>query len=402
MRAEAVLPAGTWDVAAEIDRVLIDFDRRHRRRILLRTEQGREVLLDLPQAVRLRDGDGLAVDGRVVRVCAKPEPLLEIHAHEEGELVRIAWHLGNRHLPVQLLGDRIRIRADHVIREMVEGLGRPRRSDRGAVRSGGGRLCWRAIIITMTNKATMQALPLRLREGVGGRGRRRPLQGPLPPAPSRKRRRRFLLPHCCGCLPGSPRHSLPAPTHIRTGWNGPWNAVTSRTATHCAYGLRMCCCMVPVEMTQSCFAMPTAPGDYATLNDFAVAIAPSRERRTETLDQGTAFIAAAAPWHPPELPERVAYPVAVGALAGRHGIGEDITTAAYLQAFIVNLISAAVRLVPLGQSTGLRVLASLEPTILHVAAESRAATLDDLGGCAFRSDLAAMRHETQYTRLFRS
>ena len=145
-----------------------------------------------------------------------------------------------------------------------------------------------------------------------------------------------------------------------------------------------------------------AEDDYATLNDLAAAIAPSRERRIETLDQGSAFIASAAAWHPPELPERVAYPVAVGALAGRHGIGEDITAAAYLQAFTVNLISAAVRLVPLGQSTGLRVLAVLEPTILHVAAESRAATLDDLGGCAFRSDLAAMRHETQYTRLFRS
>ena len=61
--------------------------------------------------------------GGVVQVCARPEKLLEIHAHDEGELVRIAWHLGNRHLPVQLLGDRIRIRADHVIREMVEGLG---------------------------------------------------------------------------------------------------------------------------------------------------------------------------------------------------------------------------------------------------------------------------------------
>ena len=105
---------------------------------------------------------------------------------------------------------------------------------------------------------------------------------------------------------------------------------------------------------------------------------------------------------PPELPARVAYPVAVGALAGRQGIDEDATTAAYLQAFITNLISAAVRLVPLGQSAGLRVLAALEPTILRVAAETRAATLDDLGGCAFRSDLAAMRHETQYTRLFRS
>jgi len=123
MRTEAVLPAGSWDAAREVDRVLIDFDRRFRRRILLPTEGGREVLLDLPQAVRLRDGDGLAVEDGVVRVCAKPEPLLEIHAHEEGELVRIAWHLGNRHLPVQLLGDRIRIRADHVIAEMVAGLG---------------------------------------------------------------------------------------------------------------------------------------------------------------------------------------------------------------------------------------------------------------------------------------
>jgi len=123
MRAEAVLPAGTWDATAEIDHVLIDFDRRHRRRILLRTEQGREVLLDLPHAVRLRNGDGLAVDGRVVRVCARPEPLLEIRAHDAGEMVRIAWHLGNRHLPVQLLGECIRIRADHVIREMVQGLG---------------------------------------------------------------------------------------------------------------------------------------------------------------------------------------------------------------------------------------------------------------------------------------
>lgn len=124
MRAEQVLPAGEWDAATAVDRVLIDFDRRFRRRILLMTEAGEELLLDLPQAVRLRDGDGLVLtSGGMVRVCAKPEPLLEIHAHAEGELVRIAWHLGNRHLPVQLMGDRIRIRADHVIEEMVEGLG---------------------------------------------------------------------------------------------------------------------------------------------------------------------------------------------------------------------------------------------------------------------------------------
>jgi len=124
MRSETVLPAGAWDAARATDRVLIDHDRRHRRRIVLRTEAGRELLLDLAQAVRLRHGDGLLVDqGGVVRVEARPEPLAEIHAHDDGELVRIAWHLGNRHLPVQLLGERIRIRRDHVIEEMIEQLG---------------------------------------------------------------------------------------------------------------------------------------------------------------------------------------------------------------------------------------------------------------------------------------
>ncbi len=142
--------------------------------------------------------------------------------------------------------------------------------------------------------------------------------------------------------------------------------------------------------------------DLVQLNDFAIAISASRERWAETLDQGTAFIVAAAAWSPPELPDRVAHPVAVGALAAQHGIDEDATTAAYLQAFVTNLISAAVRLVPLGQSTGLRVLAALEQVILAVAKETRTATLDDIGGCAFRADIAAMHHETQYTRLFRS
>ena len=124
MRALQLLPAGTWDAARETDHVEIDYDRRFRRRIVLDTAAGATVLIDFPQAVRLRDGDALLLDsGALVRVRAKPEPLLEIHAHAEGELVRIAWHLGNRHLPVQLLGDRIRIRADHVIAEMVEGLG---------------------------------------------------------------------------------------------------------------------------------------------------------------------------------------------------------------------------------------------------------------------------------------
>ncbi len=102
------------------------------------------------------------------------------------------------------------------------------------------------------------------------------------------------------------------------------------------------------------------------------------------------------------LPEDTPYAVALGAAAGGTGIPEDDTAIAYLQTFASNLISAAVRLVPLGQTAGLRVLAALEPIIVSVAEETTTATLDDVGGCAFRSDLAAMRHETQYTRLFRS
>lgn len=124
MRSETVLTAGTWDTDRAADSVLIDHDRRHRRRIVLRTEAGADLLLDFPETTRLRDGDGLLTgDGRVVLVRARPEELMEIHAHDDGEIVRIAWHLGNRHLPVQFVEDRIRIRADHVIGEMVEGLG---------------------------------------------------------------------------------------------------------------------------------------------------------------------------------------------------------------------------------------------------------------------------------------
>jgi urease accessory protein len=110
-------------LAREIDQVLIDYDRRFRRRIILVTVAGSELLLDLPQAVRLLDGDGLAVERGIVRVRAQPEDLMEIHAHDDNTLIRIAWHLGNRHLPIQLMGTRIRIRADHVIGDMVQGIG---------------------------------------------------------------------------------------------------------------------------------------------------------------------------------------------------------------------------------------------------------------------------------------
>ncbi len=123
-RATAVLPAGTWDAGATRDAVTVDFDDRHRRRKRYVALTGLTFLLDLPEAAVLRDGDGLLLeDGGIVAVHAAPEPLVEIRAATPHALLRLAWHLGNRHLPAEIDADRILIRYDHVIVHMLEGLG---------------------------------------------------------------------------------------------------------------------------------------------------------------------------------------------------------------------------------------------------------------------------------------
>ena len=132
----------------------------------------------------------------------------------------------------------------------------------------------------------------------------------------------------------------------------------------------------------------------------ATALASSRERLEETLHQGHAFALAAAVWSGPAEP--APYPVAFGQLARQQGVPEDDAVRAMLHALAANLVSAAVRLVPLGQTAGLRILHALEPTIEQLATETQSATLDDIGSACFRADIAAMRHETQHTRLFRS
>ena len=118
----AVRAAGTWAATLEIDHIALDHDRRHRRRLLLTTAGGAELLLDLPHTRRLHEGDGLQLAHGIVRVTAAPEPVMDIHAPSD-TLMRIAWHLGNRHLPVQLHATHLRIRADHVIATMIAGLG---------------------------------------------------------------------------------------------------------------------------------------------------------------------------------------------------------------------------------------------------------------------------------------
>jgi urease accessory protein len=110
--------------ARVVDRVVLTADDRHRRRLVMTGEAGTRFLLDLPYAAMLRDGDGLVLDdGSIVRVVGKPEPLVEIAAASEPDRLRIAWHLGNRHVDVQVAGDKLRIRRDHVLEAMLLGLG---------------------------------------------------------------------------------------------------------------------------------------------------------------------------------------------------------------------------------------------------------------------------------------
>ncbi|MCK1746236.1 urease accessory protein UreE [Bradyrhizobium sp. 139] len=109
---------------AAADTVVLDFDDRHRRRMAMTGTRGLEFLLDLENAVALRGGDALVLeDGRLVEVVAAPEPLLEIRGRDPHHLVRVGWHLGNRHLPTQIMAKSLRIRRDHVIEAMVKGLG---------------------------------------------------------------------------------------------------------------------------------------------------------------------------------------------------------------------------------------------------------------------------------------
>jgi urease accessory protein len=123
IRATQVQGQHRWTQAAA-DTVVLDFDDRHRRRMAMTGTRGLEFLLDLENAVALRGGDALVLeDGRLVEVVAAPEPLVEIRGADPLHLVRVAWHLGNRHLPTQIMPKGLRIRRDHVIEAMVTGLG---------------------------------------------------------------------------------------------------------------------------------------------------------------------------------------------------------------------------------------------------------------------------------------
>jgi len=156
----------------------------------------------------------------------------------------------------------------------------------------------------------------------------------------------------------------------------------------------------------------TSSGDASLreIAELAAAFAPSRERHLETSAQGRAFIEIArAAWNCDGLDHLVAacegsivYPVAVGIVSAAHAIPLAPTMHAFLHAVTSNWISAGARLIPLGQTDSQRALAALEPVVVATGKRAINATLDDLGSATFRADIGSMRHETQYTRLFRS
>ncbi len=123
-RATAVRAAGTWDPGIASDHVSLDAADRQRRRMVVTTQRGARVLLDLAQVTTLHDGDGLSLDdGTIIAVAGRAEPLLEIIPKTRLDFVRLAWHLGNRHTDVQIGGGRLRIRRDHVLADLARGTG---------------------------------------------------------------------------------------------------------------------------------------------------------------------------------------------------------------------------------------------------------------------------------------
>ena len=180
-----------------------------------------------------------------------------------------------------------------------------------------------------------------------------------------------------------------------------WLAVTI------AEGAGFCDAVFLVHAHRAVAANDAALREVAEL---ATAFAPSRERHLETTAQGRAFVEATRAAWPCAALDRlaavwdgaVAYPVAVGVAAAGHGVAAEPALHAYLHAVVANLISAGVRLIPLGQTEGQRLLAAFEPLVAATATRALGTPLDQVGGAAFRADLAGMLHETQYTRLFRS
>ncbi len=373
-RVTAIKAAGQWNAEAAVDLIVLDAGDRHRRRIVLTGDGGTACLLDLDRPATLRDGDGLVLDdGSIMRVAGLAEPLVEISTKTPGEFVRLAWHLGNRHTDVQLVGSRSASAATTCWRTWRR-VSAP---------------CWRRSTRRSTRKAAAPVMS----------------DGPMPDRAALYRLMAWLSP----AYPvGAFSYSSGIEWAVEAG--DIKNAETLRRwlGVVIGEGAGLCDAMFFVHSHRSL----ADPDDRAlvAVAELAAAFAPSKERHLETTAQGAAFIAATRAAWPCAALDRlvaawtgpVAYPVAVAVAAAGHGIAVEPALHAFLHAVTVNLISAGVRLIPLGQTDGQRVLAALEPVVATTAERAMKTPLDDIGSAAFRADMASQLHETQYTRLFRS
>jgi urease accessory protein len=396
LRAASVIRSHEVEDARVVDRVALDADDRNRRRMVLTGQGGTTFMLDLPQATALRDGDGLVFDdGAIVRVVGIAEPLAEMTAATPLDFVRLAWHLGNRHADVAFAPGALRVRRDHVLAAMAVGLG----------------------VRVMPVEAPFDPEPASPHAQDADHAHDEPAHRAEAPSLARSETDEHVPAPALYRLQAwlSPAYPVGA-FSFSSGLEWAVEAGDVKDATT----LQRWLAVILMDGGGFCDAVffvhahrAIAHSDdnaLAAVAELAVALAPSKERHLETTAQGSAFVAATRAAWPCAALDRLAgvsagpcaYPVAVSVAAAGHDIPLAPALAAYLHALAANLISAGVRLIPLGQTDGQRVLAALEPIIAATAARALETPLDEVGSAAFRADLASLRHETQYTRLFRS
>lgn len=391
-RATQVIPAGQWLQDQQRDLVRLTFDDRFRRRWRFTGTGGMVFLLDLPEARLLNHGDGLRLDsGGYVAVEALPEPLLEVAMPDAAALARIAWHLGNRHLPVQLGAGWLRLRADHVIEDLLTKLGAaPRPVEAPFTPEGGGY------------GNTAPAAPRHDHDH----------EHALTSATAMETQASGALYRVMTWLSSSYPVGAFSYSHgleyaVEAGFVRDRASLIAWVATILRDGSG--------KLDGALFAAAwraAKSGDTAILDDIADLAAAWRgtaELALESSAQGTAFVTVTgAAWPDDTLAGlasrhggKLVFPVAVGVAMAAHVPLAD-ALAGYLTAFAANLVSAGVRLIPLGQTDGQLSIAALESHVSAAVDAATSADLDELGTASPMLDWCSMRHETQYTRLFRS
>lgn len=350
----------------------LTYEERFLRRRKLTTDCGISFVVDLPKTTDLKHGDRLTLsDDKTVEIRARSEKLIAVSADN---LLSLAWHIGNRHTPCQIEADRLLICHDHVIEHMIKRLGgntrvvtEPFTPEGGAY--GMGRThshdYGNNTLMSMsmsTSKTFLTALQW------------------LSPA--------FPI--------GSFAYSHGLEWAIDAGHVTDQVSLQRWLEDLLDFGSAR----NDAILVSLAFQAKDAHA-IKTLNQLAVALAPSSERRSETTLQGQAFRRTVRDVWGHEMPN-LCYPVALGHGAKLEELDQEEIIAAYLHAFIANLISAAVRLVPLGQTQGQQILLALAPDIAKRAAEALISQEDDLRSISFLSDVASMRHETLHTRVFKT